>query len=406
MIKRLRRRILYVAVASILISSTFLRQLTWYGETTGGQIASAWLPATTPVVERMTKVLIARTVSPSEVKNVVADVRRVNSYRESIDSHLAESLSNCDLLRNGTSTSPFGNGSRTFPNHILCDDRTTTGGDNNYLSVKADFLLFARNGDVVGQASAALATDGGDGRPSENVDIVDVSDNPVKIWNWIMGLSRARLYGYDYVWMVDGDMGLASLNWQSFWKQVKLLRPKVSQPAVVGTASGSFGSTHSILNHQPDSRVLAAETAIVELMAPLFEVNTWLGYRDVIAGQSVELLEHLKKGGEDCFDLAWCHYARANLTGEQLWPPRNHMFRDEAPAYVTSGNSSTHDRFANRSCVVFYQTPIVHKNKRSLNKGRNSAFRVGGKAVCQFFRVNYHIHWAVRSVYEVFVAKS
>ena len=46
-----------------------------------------------------------------------------------------------------------------------------------------------------------------------------------------------------------------------------------------------------------DRRVVAAETAIVEMMVPMLEVDTWLGYRNVIASQP-PLTQHLQRGGE------------------------------------------------------------------------------------------------------------
>lgn len=306
---------------------------------------------------------------------------------------------------------------------------------NNYLTVKADFLLLARNAEVANSMSNLLSSSSTPKHECcDNVEIVDVSrgENTIKIWNWIQHLNEVRLYDYDYVWMIDGDIDLSSLNWHAFWQQVKLIRPKICQPAVIGNAKGAHGTTHSILNYWGDSRVLASEVAIVELMTPLFEVDTWLGYRDFIANQSQDLLNNLKRGGEDCFDLAWCHYAKFNMVGEQMWPPKSLGYRPSAPTYATpvddatvgsnvgsnvgnngdngdngdNNNSSTtaqKNQFeAHNSCVVFYQTPVVHMNKKSLGKGMN--FRKGGTAVCKYFRKNYHIHWAIKSVYEVFVA--
>lgn len=411
--------------------------------------------------QRTTKVLIARTVSPSEYEHVVADVHRINSHHQEASSsaaasspsslastYLAESMSQCNLLHNSSSTiTPYSNGSKTFPNHVLCDpnnynrnNQTIMGmeeeNENNYLTVKADFLLLARNAEVANSMSNLLASTNSSSTSHEqccdNVEIVDVSlgENTIKIWNWIQHLNEIRLYDYDYVWMIDGDIDLSSLNWHAFWQQVKLIRPKICQPAVIGNDKGAHGTSHSILNYYGDSRVLASEVAIIELMTPLFEVDTWLGYRDVIANQSQDLLNNLKKGGEDCFDLAWCHYAKFNMVGEQIWPPKKLGYRPSAPTYATldydatvgdnvgsnggdngdngdNNNSSTtvakkKPFEGHNSCVVLYQTPVVHMNKKSLGKGRN--FRKGGTAVCKYFRENYRIHWAIKSVYEVFVA--
>lgn len=154
---------------------------------------------------------------------------------------------------------------------------------------------------------------------------------------------------------------------------------------------GGFSSGHGILKHQADSRVMAAETAIIELMSPLIEVKTWLGYRDLVA-KNPSLIHHLRRGADSCFDLGWCHYAKANMTGEQHWPPKGRprelSFDDEA--------------VKSRSCVVFYQTPLVHVNKRSLPKGK--LFNEVSKDVCAVFR-DLGVHWAVHNVYEAFISK-
>ena len=377
------------------------------------------------------KVLIARTVSLAEVDNVLADVARIISYSHSPHSAakcLRESLSQCNDLRKTirppNNIDPYTNGSDTFPNHILCDENIIQG--NNYLSVNVGFLLFGLNRNVTrqllsGSSTKNIATTSDDHHQhqpfNENqINIVDVSDMPKKIWNWITHLTEERLSDYDYIWMVDGDILLRSLNWHAFWQQVKLIKPKIIQPAIIGTAPGMHASKHGILRHNGDSRTLAAETAIVELMMPLFEVETWLGYRNAITKlppkpqdgkEELKQLQdhsdmlHNLQFGDDCFDLAWCHYARANLTGEQLWPPKNLGYNEGYPTF-TSHDNSTHGEFKRRSCVVLYQTPVIHGNKMTL--GRDRSFRTAGNKICKYFRENYHIHFAVKSVYEVFVA--
>ena len=44
------------------------------------------------------------------------------------------------------------------------------------------------------------------------VDIIDVSAAPKKLWNWIIHANEETLDRYDYVWFVDGDIRLTSLN--------------------------------------------------------------------------------------------------------------------------------------------------------------------------------------------------
>ena len=130
-----------------------------------------------------------------------------------------------------------------------------------------------------------------------------------------MGLNDIRLYGFDYVWMIDGDILLRSINWVAFWQQILLLHPKIAQPSIIGTKEGVYSSYHSVLRHQQDSRLLAAESSIVELMTPLFHVDTWLGYRDVLTKHpELRILRRIRVGG------TWCHYAKNNMTGQQVIP--------------------------------------------------------------------------------------
>lgn len=350
----------------------------------------------------ITHLLIARTVSPAEVETVVADIKRINSYKTSnataAGAFLAESVSNCDKLRDDAPLQPdvFATGSASYPNRLLCRgaiNRTgLPGGDDNFASVKADFLLFARDQQVVETINGSLADSSAD-----NVDIIDVSDAPKKLWNWIVHLSETRLSGYDYLWLVDGDIRLKSLNWQALWQQVKLIRPKISQPSIIGEHAGGFSSGHWMLQHQADSRVMASETAIIELMAPLIEVKTWLGYHNIVS-KNAHLLTLLKGGGETCFDLGWCHYARHNMTGYQAWPARPHLTFD--PNAPTINDESV----KHRSCVVLYQTPMVHVNKRTLSKDKH--YNAVSTQTCLLFKHAYHTKWAVRSVYDLFISKA
>lgn len=357
-----------------------------------------------------TTVLIVRTVSQSEVETVLADVKRITSYQESIrwpldqkardpKALLAESLSQCNALHNSATgrIDVYQNGSTTFPNHILCDANRTSLQENNYLAVKADFFLFAKSQEVVDQINKGLQN--AHHNNINQIETVDVSESPVKIWNWLTRLTDGRLIGYNYVWMVDGDISLISLNWHAFWQQVKLIKPRISQPAVIGRGRGRYTSSHDVLRHTADPRLIAAEVAIVELMAPLWDVTTWLGYREVITNQPEQLLKNLKWGGEDCFDLTWCHYAKSNLLGEQVRPGLAVGYHPNNPTYRFSDNS-TNGSFSDKSCVVFYQTPVVHVNKHALSK--KLAFKRGGQFVCKFLRDHYHIHWFTKSVYELF----
>jgi len=249
--------------------------------------------------EKTIKVLIARTVSPTEIDNVLADVNRILSYSHpsNHERYLSASLSQCSSFHNDSSTIDLFNGSDTFPNYILCDVNRTQVQGNNYYTVKADFLLFARSKDVV-EKLTAIYNENITIDEEDKINVLDVTNSPVKLWNWIAHLSEERLYGYyDYVWMVDGDIQMSSLNWHSYWQMVKIIRPMVVQPAIIGTGPAAFSSNHPVMRQHGDRRVIAAETAIVEMMVPMLEVDTWLGYRNAIASQT-PLTQHLQRGGE------------------------------------------------------------------------------------------------------------
>lgn len=165
-------------------------------------------------------------------------------------------------------------------------------------------------------------------------------------------------------------MLLTSLNWNAYWQQVQLLKPKVAQPSILANDPGMPGSHHPILRHQKDPRLLAAETALIEVMAPLFEVGTWLGYRDAIARQP-EIWGQVREGGEYSLDITWCHYAKANLTGSQE-SPRIHfeerMSYDSVLSPYSAHNNFRHGQFKERACVVLYQTPVVHGDKKAMGR--------------------------------------
>ncbi len=47
-----------------------------------------------------------------------------------------------------------------------------------------------------------------------------------------------------YVWFIDGDIPHFSMNWHAFFKQVRIMRPKISQPASINDrGSGSVFKT-------------------------------------------------------------------------------------------------------------------------------------------------------------------
>mmetsp|Transcript_1048 Transcript_1048/g.2074 ORF Transcript_1048/g.2074 Transcript_1048/m.2074 type:complete len:445 (-) Transcript_1048:50-1384(-) len=387
-------------------------------------ITQAELPVTEETKNQPIRVLITRTVALSEVAIVQEDVSYVQSFSLPGRSYnlLAKSTTYCDLLKDGdekglSQHDKDGYGSASFPNHILC---SYSQAENNFLSVQADFMLFALSPEIGLQLKNHVSTMTNEThhlgfnatttlgynattapRPTHQVDvnIVDVSAQPKKLWNWLKYASEERLRGYDYVWFIDGDIRLTSLNWQAFFTQIRIMRPKISQAATIGHSFGSAGSTFKTLIHQADARIIAAETPIIELGAPLFQVDIWLKYRDFINSHP-ELVDSIAIGGENCFDMGWCHMAKNNMNGTQirgkLWDYEI-AYRNDSVTLLDGTNSSN-----GRSCIVFYQTPIFHDSKQSLGMDPNR--RDGGIRMCDFLRGKYGISGkgGLHKVYELF----
>jgi len=343
------------------------------------------------------RVLITRTVSSSEISIVKDDIRWVKSfYQGETHRHLLKmSKSNCGLLRNGARLNPYGNdgdGSQYFPNQILCNSEYHRDG-NNFFSVHADFMLFALNSEIARQLNEVTTQDhtSFSGTASVEprtalrlhrdvkVDVIDVSAAPKKLWNWIIHANEETLDRYDYVWFVDGDIRLTSLNWHAFFMNIRIMRPKISQPASI-SVMGS-GSVFKTLTYQQDTRVIAAEVPIVEVQAPILEVETWLRYSKFIQSEP-SLMTSILLGGENCFDMGWCHLAKNNMQGKQLhgimWD-RDISFRKDQ-SFLLDGTNST----VGRSCIVFYQTPIIHNSKQT--RQVSGTVMRENSALCDFLR--------------------
>mmetsp|Transcript_13497 Transcript_13497/g.19225 ORF Transcript_13497/g.19225 Transcript_13497/m.19225 type:complete len:424 (-) Transcript_13497:30-1301(-) len=334
------------------------------------------------------RVIIIRTVSLSEIPIVQHDVRYVQSfYHGETHKHLLkEATQYCDPLKNGKTLSPYkkeGGRSQFYPNFILCNTSQEHDADN-YISVHANFMLFALSPEIAAQLTDALVTNQTEettvSSREVDVNIIDVSSAPKKLWNWILHANSESLEKYDYVWFIDGDIQLTSLNWHAFFMQVRIMRPKISQPASINDRGS--GSVFKTLTHQRDPRIIAAEVPIIEVQAPLIEVQTWLKYSQFIQEQP-ELIRSISVGGENCFDMGWCHFAKSNMTGRQqhgiMWD-KDISFRNDQTFLFDGANSS----FVGRSCIVFYQTPIVHISKKARKTNGDSL--QAGKAMCDFFR--------------------
>ncbi|KAL7535701.1 hypothetical protein ACHAXR_006675 [Thalassiosira sp. AJA248-18] len=318
-----------------------------------------------------------------------------------------KSLRYCNTLKEAgyaASLDPYINGSQSFPNHILCDSNDATT-ENNYIAVRADFMLFARSDAYAHNISKTIDLLSGEIKQNAvyevGVDIRDVSHNPVKIWNWILHCTESRLAEYDYVWFIDGDISLKSLNWQAFWQQVKLMRPKITQAGTIGNGREGHATVHPVLRFKEDSRLIAAEVPILEVQSPLLEVETWLGFRNFLV-HDPEPMEQMADGAEQCFDMGWCHYAKNNLTGVQSHGPISNLgYHDYSPTLSLTGDSHK-----GRGCVVLYQTPIVHISRMSRVTATTGRFGIAQALLCRYFRLKVGVigKMGLKTVYELFNA--
>lgn len=115
-------------------------------------------------------------------------------------------------LYNFTTTTDQGvTGSKSYPNHILCNTATnpTSTMENYYDTIRVDFMLFARSDEYAHNISNTIDSlsneidNTKDLRYKPNIDVRDVSLNPIKLWNWILHCTEERLQGYDYIWFME-----------------------------------------------------------------------------------------------------------------------------------------------------------------------------------------------------------
>lgn len=191
------------------------------------------------------------------------------------------------------------------------------------------------------------------------------------------------------------------------------MKPKIAQPSLIGKSLGEPGAGWPTTRHQKDPRLLAAETPLVEIGVPLIEVEIWLRYREMVMNNT-SLMMRIYNGGENCFDSGWCHMAKTNMTGNQTRGTildRDISYRADSPVVGRGSinNTTTNnddDDVEGRPCVVFYQTPMQHINKKS--RTRDDRIKSGSHNLCPYFRGEKGVVGAggLYYVYELFNAPS
>ena len=333
------------------------------------------------------KVLLVRTVGQSEWLSVQADIRSL--ARKSLSIHSANT-SHCS---NSTSRSQTLEGFSTelppdlWPTHLLCRDSVKK------LAVELHVLLIVYDIYVTDTVLSYLQ------RVVKELNVTVVrSTGSRKLGAWFKFLTPSTVSQYDYIWLADGDVKVSAINWFSFWAHMLYFKPLIAQPSIIGHLEKfqelPRGSDHPILNLPFDRRanvwntdvtLIAAEVGIVEMMAAVLTAETWLAVRNDLAANS-KVMDLIAKGATWCIDTKWCEVAQA-LRGSGIrqadvavGAEAKELYRDRNYSYGPGpGDRRWRDLDPLPACVVFYQTPVIHQNRQTLDK---SGFTHINKELC------------------------
>lgn len=90
------------------------------------------------------------------------------------------------------------------------------------------------------------------------------------------------------------------------------------------------------------------------------------------------------------------------MTGQQITPSQKLSGYDQSISIDPKNISSIH-HFMNRSCLVLYQTPIMHGDKRTLKKTHE--YRQINNQVYYYLAAHWQLIMEGDAVYEVFTTK-
>ncbi|CAE8654789.1 unnamed protein product [Polarella glacialis] len=105
--------------------------------------------------------------------------------------------------------------------------------------------------------------------------LVAKSTGPLcKAYTW-KTVSVEMAQGYDYIWLMDGDMHLGYFSWDVYRMSLLMLDPLFSQPAIIPRAVGHRASDHHKLNmlsrwgDDNDTFPIMLEVDDIEVMTPI-----------------------------------------------------------------------------------------------------------------------------------------
>ena len=363
-----------------------------------GVVLQIWLLAkplsaanVTEVASAHLKVLLVRTVGQSEWRSVQADIRSL--ARKSLSIHSANTshcLTNFTTLYRSQTLDGFSTElpPDLWPTHLLCRDSSV-----KKLTVELHVLLIVYDVYVTDTVLSYLQ------RAVKELNLTVVrSTGSRKLGAWFKHLTPSTVSNYDYIWLADGDVKVSAINWFSFWAHMLYFKPLIAQPSIIGHLEKfqdlPRGSDHPILNLPFDKRtnvwntdvtLIAAEVGIVEMMAAVLTAETWLAVRSDLAANS-KVMELIAKGATWCIDTKWCEVAQG-LRGSGIreadvavGAEAKELYRERNYSYGPGpGERRWRDLSALPACVVFYQTPVIHQNRQTLDK---SGFTHINKELC------------------------
>jgi hypothetical protein len=229
-------------------------------------------------------------------------------------------------------------------------------------------------------------------------------ENKNKVHFWYKYLNPTLISGdVDYIWMMDGDIQIRTMNWDCFWSDVETFKPAIFAPALMSSPDPISeerkyygGSTHpqhcyntnnnntSILNDF--QRLIATDVWVVETQLPIFTRAAWQVVHDTFTEKVHRWGNFQSMWGPDLF---WCklvdyHLLQVNNTVLDRLEGRprtewNHSKTtcslDQQVKYYVNRNSHYEHHYYNdpltnrelpHACMIFHRTPVHHLDTKTI----------------------------------------
>lgn len=198
-----------------------------------------------------------------------------------------------------------------------------------------------------------------------NVELV-LKERVLKTYFWYNHLTQDSIPStIDYVWLLDGDVILRNMAWDCYWSIIQNYQPAIVQPALIDEPAREEHNFWSAVSHPSAcvgdaefSRLVGIETSFVEQQAPMFRREAWITVRTVL-DRGMGMWNHSKSSWG--IDNVWCGIVQKelfNITYEQL--------SGEEPAIPYKGRDTcTVEHIESNAhrpigCLIVHATPVVH----------------------------------------------